>query len=170
MGVDFTDSKSRKLGKSSVTQTIDLLIGFDPVHARAIVFVDDVRCSTVSEVLFKAPQLKAPEHALLMSKAVNHLVSSDAFRVIANVQEYKNNYHVRLDTENPSKPLTYGPTFLSDFGTPDFEAIRSPKLEGELLTFCASDRTTGLPYEVSVDLASGSPDRTQAAYKPLPLV
>ena len=54
---------------------------------------------------------------------------------------------------------------LSDFGVPDFDAIATPRHNGDKLVYFAEDRATGLAYHASAPLSA----LAEPSYEPVPL-
>lgn len=129
----------------------------------------ETEATTLDKLFSLAPELKNPAAAVEAARAVNHLSQGQDFEVIEDPAAFEKKFRETLASEDPSAPWREGVIRLSDYGTPDFAAIKKPAMNGTVLTFFAEDTVLGLPYRVEVDLASVPIRVTDGDYKALEL-
>lgn len=130
---------------------------------------DEAEATTATALLAMAPGLKQPEAALETARALNFLSQGADFTLIEDPTAFEEHYRSKLASEDTSAPWAEGIVRLSDYGVPDFSEIAAPAMVGTVLTFFAADAFIGVPYRISVDLASADIRMTDDHYKALDL-
>jgi hypothetical protein len=143
----------------------ELTLGLDDGNKPIVLVGDDEEAASLAALLARVPALAG--NALELARVVNHFAHGVEYDVIEDPAAFAAAYRARLAAEDPAAEWRENVRRLSDFGMPDFTAIRAPRIEGGRLLFHAVDGFLGVPYEVTASVGAGKVG--EAAYEPVDL-
>ncbi|EAV41400.1 hypothetical protein SIAM614_01379 [Stappia aggregata IAM 12614] len=155
--------------KSRIHNHTDILTGFDPDSGSDVVNIGDRTFKSAAELLAGAADISSAQNAPALAEAINHFATGGDFEVIQDPEAYECAYRAQLALEDPKAPYIERVVRFSDFGIPDFSAIRPPRYVNGQLVFFAKNSTTGLPYIAEIDHPTAMSNPTASCYEALSL-
>ncbi|MFQ5622303.1 MAG: hypothetical protein ACE5FS_02805 [Paracoccaceae bacterium] len=139
---------------------LDLNGAGDPV-----VIVGEAEVSDRKVLLDLAPSLLDEQFVRAYAQILNHLARGYQYSVILDPEAFKASYLAKLAAEDHEQEPEAGEVRLSNYGKPDFDAIKPPEMDGDTLVFYAEDSYLGIPYRVEAPASKSA--LSEPVYTPM---
>lgn len=128
-------------------ENIEMHFFFDQEHEPAIDIAGQ-KYTSLSPLFLAYPTLSRPKNLSKAAQIINFLATGLDFRLIENIEEFKEDYLQRIESEQMGLVLD-GP-MISQYGVFDVSAIHPPTIKENFLIFFVKADYTQLPYRVQV--------------------
>lgn len=146
--LSLTLTPIKTMADTNTLPELFLLNEYKPDETVKFVKIDDIKYTGYKDVLERYPKFLDGKNIDTLVELYIHFSDIEPTNIlITNIAEYESDYLKQLESENQNESPNPNRPKLSDWGTPVFSDMHSPKADGGKIIFFMKDNFTGLPYK-----------------------